>query len=107
MRLEQALINLLRNALQAAPDGQIELHCEHQKDTIVLCVEDSGEGVDPSIKAELLEPFVTTKPVGMGTGLGLAVVNAVITEHGGQITVERSHLGGARFCLNFPVEPHA
>lgn len=106
LRLEQALINLLRNALQAAPGGQIELHCEHQKDTIVLCVEDSGEGVDPSIKAELLEPFVTTKPVGMGTGLGLAVVNAVITEHGGQITVERSHLGGARFCLNFPVEPH-
>lgn len=104
LRLEQALINLLRNAMQAAPGGQVELHWQCREGSVHLCVDDDGPGIDASVKADLLEPFVTTKPVGMGTGLGLAVVNAVVTEHGGQITLGRSPLGGARFCLSLPLD---
>lgn len=104
LRLEQALINLLRNAIQASPGGQIALHWQCRDDTLSLCVEDDGPGIDASIEHELLEPFVTTKPVGKGTGLGLAVVNAVVTEHGGQIAIDRGALGGARFCLTFPLD---
>lgn len=102
LRLEQALINLLRNAVQANPGGRVRLSWRCSPEQMELCVEDQGPGIDPSVEAQLLEPFVTTKPPGAGTGLGLAVVNAVVTEHGGRITIGRSDLGGARFLLTMP-----
>jgi len=102
LRLEQALINLLRNAVQATPQGQVQLSWQCDPRGIQLRIEDDGPGVDPKVRAKLLEPFVTTKPVGVGTGLGLAVVNAVVTEHGGTIDITDSDLGGARFELWLP-----
>lgn len=108
LRLEQALINLLRNAIQAAPGGAVELGWDcTEAQHLRLWVEDNGPGIDEQVRHQLLEPFVTTKPVGVGTGLGLAVVNAVVTEHGGQIDIQTSRLGGARFelCLPFEVAP--
>lgn len=104
LRLEQALINLLRNAIQATPGGQVHLHWQaHAHSWLSITVEDNGPGIDPQNLPHLLEPFFTTKPVGVGTGLGLAVVNAVITEHGGRIEVERSEFGGACFRLWLPI----
>lgn len=102
LRLEQALINLLRNAVQATPGGQVRLTWNGSPDGVLLTVEDNGPGIDAKVRNQLLEPFVTTKPVGVGTGLGLAVVNAVVTEHQGQIDVGESELGGARFQLFLP-----
>ncbi|WP_341939188.1 sensor histidine kinase [Marinimicrobium sp. C2-29] len=102
LRLEQALINLLRNAVQATPGGRVRLSWICSPEGIHLTVEDNGPGIDAKVRHQLLEPFVTTKPVGVGTGLGLAVVNAVVTEHSGQIEVGNSDLGGARFELFLP-----
>lgn len=105
LRLEQALVNLLRNAVQAAPGGRVRLGASTGGDRIQLTVEDDGPGVDAATRQRLFEPFFTTKPSGHGTGLGLAVVEAVVDEHGGRVTVESSELGGALFRLSFPEPP--
>lgn len=104
LRLEQALINLLRNGIQASPGGRVRLSWFCADGQAHITVEDDGPGIDETIRSLLLEPFVTTKPVGVGTGLGLAVVNAVITEHGGRIDIGTSELGGARFDLDLPMD---
>jgi signal transduction histidine kinase len=67
-----------------------------------LSVSDNGKGIPPEIIPRIFEPFFTTKDVGEGTGLGLAVVHGVAAEHGGQVGVSRSDLGGAAFRLVFP-----
>lgn len=103
LRMEQALINLLRNAIQATPGGLVRLSWHCSAELAQLTVEDDGPGIDEKVRHQLLEPFVTTKPVGVGTGLGLAVVNAVITEHGGRIEIGTSELGGARFDIDLPI----
>jgi signal transduction histidine kinase len=104
LRLEQALINLLRNAIQAAPGGQVLLTWDNTAPCwLRIRVEDNGPGVAAEHRAHLLEPFFTTKSVGQGTGLGLAVVNAVVNEHGGRIDMSNSALGGACFELHLPL----
>jgi signal transduction histidine kinase len=105
LRLEQALVNLLRNAIQAAPGGRVRLGASAAGGRVHLTVEDDGPGVDAATRQRLFEPFFTTKPSGHGTGLGLAVVEAVVDEHGGRVTVESSELGGALFRLSFPEPP--
>jgi two-component system, NtrC family, sensor kinase len=104
VRLEQALANLLRNALQAARH-QVIISCRTAIDRACYCVEDDGAGIDPAAEPHLFEPFFTTKPVGCGTGLGLAVAHAAVRDHGGTITVGHSPLGGASFCVSLPLEP--
>lgn len=103
LRLEQALVNLLRNAIQAVPGGRVRLDTRVEDGRIYLAVEDDGPGIDDAVGRRLFEPFFTTKASGQGTGLGLAVVEAVVDEHDGQVRVARSELGGARFELSFPV----
>jgi len=105
LRLEQAVINLLRNAIQAtstAGDVRLTWHTEVEG-WLALTIEDDGPGIDEQHLPHLLEPFFTTKAVGVGTGLGLAVVNAVMSEHGGRIDIGRSDLGGALFRLWLPL----
>lgn len=99
VRLEQALANLLRNALQAAR-SQVLLRCCISEDQVSYYIEDDGSGVDLNAKSRLFEPFFTTKPTGEGTGLGLAVAHAAVRDHGGTITVGQSSLGGASFCVS-------
>ncbi|MEX1032249.1 MAG: ATP-binding protein [Cellvibrionaceae bacterium] len=98
VRLEQALGNLLHNALQAA-NSQILVRCDIVGDRVCYSIDDDGAGVDPAVEPHLFEPFFTTKPVGEGTGLGLAVAHAAVRDHGGAIEVQRSTLGGASFCV--------
>ncbi|MBK1692036.1 sensor histidine kinase [Ectothiorhodospira mobilis] len=106
VRLEQALVNLLRNAVQAAPGGRVRLSWREREEHILeLRVEDDGPGIDPAHRNRLFEPFFTTKSVGQGTGLGLAVAHGAVTEHGGEISVEDSPLGGACFVLKIPTAP--
>lgn len=98
--LEQALINLLRNACQACPEGPVNVHWSVGSH-IHIVVEDAGPGIDPAIREQLFEPFVTTKKPGQGSGLGLAIVKRIVEEHHGKMGVQQSHLGGARFEMIF------
>lgn len=102
LRLEQAIINLLLNAVQAARH-RVCITWEVDNDTLVLRVDDDGPGVPASALERIFEPFYTTKNVGEGTGLGLAIVAAVAAEHGGRVMVTGSTLGGASFQLHLPV----
>ncbi len=69
--------------------------------SVALVVEDDGPGVPEHLRAKILEPFFTTKPAGVGTGLGLAVTQKILSQHGGHLRVERSAtLGGARFVVH-------
>jgi signal transduction histidine kinase len=100
-QLRQAVVNLVENALHAAaPDGRVVVTLEVDATQARLLVDDSGKGIDPSVRNRLFEPLVTTKP--RGIGLGLALVRRVVERHGGQVTAGRSPLGGARFTITLP-----
>ncbi len=82
-----ALVNLVENAMQAGGGGRpIELHAHAGQGTLVLEVRDHGPGIDPARLAQVREPFFTTRE--HGTGLGLAVVQAVAASHGGRLELE-------------------
>lgn len=106
-RLEEALANLVQNALQASPGGEIRVGVAQHGAECVLRVDDDGPGIDPNARERLFEPFFTSKPVGSGTGLGLAVVHGAVEAHGGRIRVGESPLGGARFEIILPAEGRA
>lgn len=106
--LEQVVFNLVKNAIQATPAGGkvlVRIHCAPDEPQVTLCVDDTGPGVPEEYHTRVFDPFFTTKPVGEGTGLGLAVVYGIVTDHQGTIVVERSPEGGARFRVQLPVPP--
>ncbi len=106
-QVQQVLVNLVSNALQALVErsrpGQLKISTEQRDDTIRLSVEDSGPGVPPALMKKIFEPFFTTKEVGIGTGLGLSIAHSIMTEHNGKIVCQPSSLGGAKFVLEFPL----
>ena len=106
IRLEQVLINLVRNALDAmasAPTKQMHIALHLQGEQWQLSIADSGGGIASEHIDHLFDPFFTTKPIGEGLGLGLAVSLAIAHEHGGQLSVENlAH--GARFTLALPLD---
>ena len=99
-----ALLNLIENALQTgAVQVRVKVHLYRRDNSLRLCVSDSGTGIEPRVLARLGEPFFTTKAT--GTGLGLAVVNAVVRAHQGQLQL-RSRLGrGTCALLSLPLIP--
>ena len=104
IRLEQVLINLLRNALDAMADKRykrLEIRIETDNGQWRLSVLDSGGGIDETDLAKVFDPFFTTKPVGEGLGLGLAISYGIVHDAGGQLQVENLP-GGARFSLTLP-----
>lgn len=103
VRLEQALVNLLRNAIQATPATRVRLACMHRNGRMVFEVADNGPGIPAHQSKRLFEPFFTTKTVGSGTGLGLAVVHGIVQEHGGRIEVGRGDGNGACFRILLPL----
>ncbi|HEY3449380.1 MAG TPA: ATP-binding protein [Myxococcales bacterium] len=104
-KLRQVLLNLAKNAAEAAgPGGQVELRLATQPPAeVTVAVSDSGAGLSAEARAKLFEPFFTTKP--SGTGLGLAVSQAIARAHGGSIEAGRGALGGAVFTLRLPAAP--
>jgi signal transduction histidine kinase len=72
-----------------------------------VVVEDNGPGIDPSIRGRLFEPFVTTKEVGKGTGLGLAVCRGLVESARGTIHLDETFRPGARFVVELPIAPDA
>jgi len=104
IRLEQVLINLLRNALDAMrgrTPARLEIRIEPLDGQWRLSVVDTGEGIAPENLNSIFDPFFTTKPVGDGLGLGLAVSYAIIHELGGQLNAE-NHGSGAVFRFSLP-----
>ena len=108
-RLTQVLLNLVLNAAAAIESsgrqtGRITIRARAQTpDTVRIEVEDDGPGIDPAVRDRLFEPFVTTKAVGEGTGLGLAVCRGLVESAGGEIAVDPSYVGGSRFVVVLPV----
>ncbi|EKN47380.1 MULTISPECIES: sensor histidine kinase [Pseudomonas syringae group] len=104
IRLEQVLINLLRNALDAMrgrTPARLEIRIEPLDGQWRLSVVDTGEGIAPENLNNIFDPFFTTKPVGDGLGLGLEVSYAIIHELGGQLSAE-NHGSGAVFRFSLP-----
>jgi signal transduction histidine kinase len=103
-RIVQVVLNLVLNAADAAPRGHVTVRAARAAEGKVrLEVEDDGPGIAPEVQGKLFEPFVTTKPVGEGTGLGLAVCRGLVEAVGGTIAVEAGAIG-ARFVIELPAE---
>lgn len=101
--MQQALVNLLRNALQASPDGgPATVSIAVDAGRLVLAVRDRGEGVAESDREKVFEPFYTTRV--RGTGLGLPVARRIVTLHGGRISITRHPEGGAVFRMAIPAD---
>lgn len=103
--LRQVCMNLLVNAHQAVDsDGRVEVGTETEDDAMVtVTVRDSGPGIAPDMIDRIWDPFFTTKEVGKGVGLGLALTYDIVKRHGGKIQVE-SRLGeGSLFTVTLPV----
>jgi signal transduction histidine kinase len=102
-RLEQVLLNLLMNAADAVPrpGGRVLVAAERDGEGVRIAVEDNGPGIDAAVQERLFEPFVTSKEVGKGTGLGLAVCRGLLEAAGGTIDAERRP-AGTRFVINLP-----
>ncbi len=105
-RIEQVLLNLLLNAADAVPrpGGRIRVGARAGARDVTIVIEDNGGGIAPSVRGRLFEPFVTTKDVGKGTGLGLAVCRGLVESAGGAIAVEDGE-EGARFSVSLPLAP--
>ncbi|RZS57894.1 sensor histidine kinase [Sphaerotilus mobilis] len=113
-RLQQVLMNLVQNALDAAstahPDASDppELWISSQLDATTRQVEirlrDNGPGIPVEHLPRVFDPFFTTKPVGKGTGLGLSISYAIVEQHGGELRAENAPEGGAVFVLNLPID---
>jgi signal transduction histidine kinase len=105
-KLERALYNLLLNACEAAPTvgGEVEVTAAAVSGAITVSVSDNGPGIADSIRDRLFHPFVSYGKEN-GTGLGLAVVQKIVQDHGGDITVERTAQGRTVFRIVLPSRP--
>ena len=108
-QLQQAVIILAENAMDAMPEGGTltlrtsrEAGDEDEGSAVVIEVGDTGQGIPPEIRERIFDPFFTTKEVGRGTGLGLAVCYGIVTEHGGRISVDSAVGRGTVFRISLP-----
>jgi signal transduction histidine kinase len=103
-QLNQVLVNLVVNALQAMPDGgKLNIRTYATEKKVHMRVEDTGHGMDDQTVKKIFIPFFTTKDVNEGTGLGLAVVHGIVTSHRGKITVSSQPGKGSEFEVILPV----
>ncbi len=108
--VQQVLINLIRNALDATeetPGATVRIRTLRENDWCMIEVSDNGPGIEPRNLRRLFEPFFTTKPVGRGTGLGLSISYSLIQKHGGLISARSKPGEGASFTIKLPAERKA
>jgi PAS domain S-box-containing protein len=122
-RIEQVLVNLILNALDAMPEGgeltlrtalvdrlaaaEIELHQgqrERAASFVCVTVADTGIGIPEKLQKDIFYPFFTTKPEGRGSGLGLATASAIVRQHNGFINVQSAPGAGAKFSIYLPAK---
>ncbi|MFC1747116.1 sensor histidine kinase, partial [Candidatus Neomarinimicrobiota bacterium] len=104
-QIQQALVALLINALEAMPDGgvlTVQLAASDKSGDITMRIQDTGPGIPRSIRDHIFEPFYTTKSGGKSVGMGLAVVYGIIQRHGGTIEVESEENKGTSFIIQIP-----
>ncbi|MGY0195162.1 sensor histidine kinase [Leptothrix sp. BB-4] len=112
-RLQQVLMNLVQNALDAAtathpdaadpPELWISSRIDPSTRQVEIRLRDNGPGIPDEHLPRVFDPFFTTKPVGQGTGLGLSISYAIVEQHGGDLRAENAPEGGAVFVLRLPV----
>src|SRR3984893_18163926 len=102
-KLERALYNLLLNACEAAPsaNGRVEVVVDHQGESSIITIADNGSGIPESLRDKLFHPFVSHGKEN-GTGLGLTVVQKIVQDHGGEVSVERTPDGKTVFRVVLP-----
>jgi two-component system, NtrC family, sensor kinase len=102
-KLQQVFMNLILNARDAMPSGgRLSIHTRVVETSLVVDFRDTGIGMAPETIARIYDPFFTTKDVGQGTGLGLALSYGIVQEHGGRIFVESRPGEGAHFTIKLP-----
>jgi two-component system sensor kinase FixL len=105
-QIHQVLINLLKNAQEAMPEGgEITISSRVRGPNLEIGISDTGSGMPPEVVANIFQPYYTTKE--MGTGLGLAICQAILQEHGGRILVASTPGAGTTFTLQLPLEDAA
>ncbi|WDP93307.1 MAG: PAS domain-containing protein [Desulfobacter sp.] len=110
-KIQQVILNILRNGAQAMVEGNTEAPCftlrmsvEKGAGMLRIEIQDNGPGMDRAVRKRIFEPFFTTKPTGVGTGLGLSVSYFIITEnHGGTMGVTSAPGKGSNFIIRLPL----
>ena len=108
VQIEQVLINLIRNSIDAIrdtgiSDGQVNIVSRlTAEDSIDVSVADNGPGIDPAVAGKLFEPYQTSKETGMG--MGLSISRSVIKAHDGKLWADEQRQQGAWFCMSLPAE---
>ena len=104
-QIEQVLLNIINNAVQAMPDGgTLRLNLSQSQDVAAIAIQDTGTGIPQENLTRIFDPFFTTKPEGEGTGLGLSVSYGIVSDHDGRIDVESEVSVGTTFTILLPVE---
>ncbi len=102
-QLQQVLVNLLLNAIQASPEGgTVTVDVERGGGGLLIQVRDQGRGIDPAVIDKVFDPFFTTKPVGEGSGLGLSISLGIVERHNGRLSIENGADGGAVATVRLP-----
>jgi two-component system sensor kinase FixL len=105
VQIQQVLLNLIRNAIEAMQDSsrrELTIGAKRAScDWVEISVADSGPGLPKTVREKLFQPFVTTKPSGMG--VGLSICHDIIEGHGGRMWLAETPGGGATFCFTLPV----
>ena len=87
-QIEQVLVNIISNAIQAMPSGgTLRVNLSQSDGAAAIAIQDNGIGISPEHQTRIFDPFFTTKPEGEGTGLGLSVSYGIISNHSGRIEV--------------------
>jgi PAS domain S-box-containing protein len=107
-KINQAVLNLLSNAIDACSSGgKVTVRTAAGPRYVEIVVSDNGSGIDPTIQERVFDPFFTTKPPGKGTGLGLSISYGVVRAHGGDISFASTPGHGATFTVKLPVPANA
>ena len=102
--MEQVVLNLVHNAAESRTDGaSVKVETRRVGEEAQIRVTDDGSGIDPELRARILEPFFTTRLKEGGSGLGLSVVHGIVTDHAGQIEIESTIAGGTCFSIHLPL----
>ena len=108
VRMEQVLINLIGNAVDATEDltgrsPELKISLRRQENFALCCIQDNGCGIPADKLQTIFEPYYTTKPPGRGTGLGLPVVKQIIESYQGKLTIESTPHQGSTFSFSIPL----
>lgn len=104
-KLHQVVINVLTNAIQAIEGkGIINIRTQNSSDKLLVCINDTGQGIPKDIISKVFDPFFTTKDPGKGTGLGLSISYSILEEHNGTIDIKSKEGKGTEVVIQLPIK---